>query len=342
MMRPQSPPYPSKYAALGGLPTVGVDVPICSVLIVLFIVGAACHMAIFQINRRRGHKFIMSAMLFGFCMARIVTQVMRIVWACYPRNVSVAIAANVFVAAGILLLFIVNLVFAQRIIRAGHPRLGWHPLFHWFFVAIYVLIVLTLAMLITTVVQQSYTLNANTKRIDRDIQLYGQTFFAVVSFLPIPLVILGLLIPRNQQLQKFGSGRWRHKIFILLGSSALLCLGAAFRVGINYAGGTRPRESPAGYQSKACFYIFNFVIEIIVVYAYILLRVDRRFWVPNGSHASGDYSRREDDLKLKTRGETELELSVLPEEEVFDDMTAEQLSHQVSRPKSEDVERHPR
>ena len=64
--------------------------------------------------------------------------------------------------------------------------------------------------------------------------------------------------------------------------------------------------------------------------------------MPNGSRAAGDYSRKLDDLKLQVRGETELELNVMPEEEVFDDMTAEELSHQLSRSKSEDVERHPR
>ena len=96
-------PYSPKIAAVGGLPTVGVDVPICSVFLVLFICGAAGNMTIFQLNKRRGHKFLMSGMLFGFCMARIVTQIMRIVWACYPTDVSVAIAATIFVAAGVLI-----------------------------------------------------------------------------------------------------------------------------------------------------------------------------------------------------------------------------------------------
>ena len=86
-------------------------------------------------------------------------------------------------------------------------------------------------MLITSVVQSFYTLNKNTKRIDRSIQLYGQTYYTIISFLPILLVIGGLVLPRATRVEKFGSGRFRSKIAILLAASVLLCLGAAFRCG---------------------------------------------------------------------------------------------------------------
>lgn len=70
------PPYPPTTAAVGGVPTIGVDVPISAVFMFLFLVAAAGHMTIFQINRRRGHKFIMSGLMFGFCMARTVTMIL--------------------------------------------------------------------------------------------------------------------------------------------------------------------------------------------------------------------------------------------------------------------------
>lgn len=321
------PPYPAKTAALGGLPTIGVDVPICSVFLVLFIIGAAAHMTILQINEKRKHRFLISGMIFGFCMSRIVTMVMRIVWANYPLNVRVAIASNIFVAAGVVLLFVINLLFAQRIIRAAHPRSGWHPLFHYFFIAIYVIILLSLCALITSVIQSFYTLNLNTKRIDRDILLYGVTFYAVISFLPIVLVIGGLVIPRKTRVEKFGSGRFRHKIAILLVASVLLCAGATFRAAVNYAGGTRPRTNPANYQNKACFYIFNFTVEILVVYLYILVRVDKRFHVPNGSHGPGDYSRKpETESEKDINNESAEGIHITSEEETFDLMSPEELA----------------
>lgn len=304
-------------------------------------------MTILQVNRARGHKFNISGMMFGFCMSRIVTMIMRIVWATRPTNIKIAIAASIFVYAGVILLFVVNVIFAQRIVRSCHPNLGWHVAFHYGFVSIYVLIVLTLLMLITSVIQSFYTLNGNTKRIDRDIVLYGQTFYAVISFLPFPLVIGGLVIPRKTRLEKFGHGRFRSKIAYLLSTAFLLCLGACYRAGVNYAGGDRPISDPAGYQSKACFYIFNFTIEIIVILIYIAIRVDKRFYVPDHSKKPGDYSRRDDYYSRKLE-EPKLDRigsrgnmgdMISPEEEVFDNMDPLEVPEHDSKDNEMDTEK---
>ncbi|KAK4696218.1 hypothetical protein P7C71_g1662, partial [Lecanoromycetidae sp. Uapishka_2] len=321
-----SPPYPPTNAALGGVPSIIPDVPLCVIFLVFYVAGAISHMTILQINSRRGHKFLISGMLFGFCMSRIATMVMRIVWATRPKNIPVAIAANVFVQAGIVLLFVINLLFAQRIVRACHPHFGWAPALHYTFIGLYVLIVVSLIMLITSVVQSFYTLNDNTKRIDRDIQLYGQTLYAIISFLPFPLVLFGLVVPRKTRVEEFGQGQFRTKIAILLTSALLLCLGASYRVGVNYAGGLRPRTDPAGYQGKAPFYIINFVVDIIVIYLYILVRVDKRFFIPNGSHQAGDYLRRDDFYARRQLGKSNASDNgearnggiFMTEEEVFD------------------------
>ena len=344
-MPQQHAPYPPKNAALGLTPTVGVDVPITAVFLFLFILGAIAHMTIFQLNMRRGHKFIMSGMMFGFCMARITTCVMRIVWATRPTHVPIAIAAQIFVAAGVVLLFVVNLIFAQRIIRASHPNSGWHPVFSKFFVFLYVLIVITLVMIITAVIQSFYTLNKNTLRIDHDIQLYGQTLYAVLAFLPILLILGGLVIPRNTRVEKFGSGRFRYKIYILSLSTVLLTLGAAFRVGINYKT-PRPRNDPAWYHSKACFYIFNFVVELAVIALYVLVRVDLRFYVPNGSRRAGDYSgknlpeKKISDESLRTMVGTGEESAgglgkIMSEGAVFDEAPEKGMEHEVDHEQPE-------
>jgi len=78
----------------------------------------------------------------------------------------------------------------------------------------------------------------------------------------------------------------------------------------------RPIANPAWYHSKACFYIFNFTIEWTVVALYALIRVDRRFIVPDGSSAPGHYSGR-------------TEIVVLSEEEVFDDDKSDEEGRNV-------------
>jgi hypothetical protein len=61
----QSPPYRPTVWSLGGIPTKNVDIPITAVFLLLYIIGAATHMTIFQLNKRRGHKFIFNGALFG-------------------------------------------------------------------------------------------------------------------------------------------------------------------------------------------------------------------------------------------------------------------------------------
>jgi hypothetical protein len=152
-MASSGPPYPSKIAGLGGLPTVDFDIPLTALFMCLFICGAATHMTILQLNSRKGHKFLASGALFGFCMARTVACIMRIVWATHPHNVRIALAANIFLNAGVLIIIVINLIFAQRILRAVLPHIGWHRAIHFAFLSFYASIILVLASLITVIIQ---------------------------------------------------------------------------------------------------------------------------------------------------------------------------------------------
>lgn len=281
-------PYPPRVAALGGQPTPAVDDPICGVLLLLFIGSAILNMAIFQVNRRRGHKFVLSALCFGFSMARITTCVMRIVWASRPTNVNVAIASNIFNAAGVLILFIVNLIFAQRLLRAYHPRFGWHRGVNYAYLFLYFSVIALLIMVITVTVMSFFTLDPDVLNICRKVQLFAGTYLAALAFLPIPIVLLAWAWPREDRPEKFGAGRLRTKVWLVVFTSAILAFGAGFRIGGNYD--TRPINNPGWFHHKAAFYCVNFVIELIVVYLYALMRFDRRFHIPDGSSGPGHYS----------------------------------------------------
>jgi hypothetical protein len=226
-------------------------------------------------------------------MARTVTCILRIASISIPTNIRLSIAAGIFVAAGVLLVFIINLLWAQRILRAFHPSVGWHRAISIIFTTLYVMIGLTLAVVITATVQNFYTLRPRTKFIDRALQLYGQTFLAVVSSLPILIVLLSLAIPRRSRPEKFGAGKMSVKIAILLAGSTLLTLGAWYRCGTSWQTPV-PRSQPLpGYFAKPCFYIFNFGVEILTVYLYAIVRVDLRFHVPDGAKGPGSYAVQE-------------------------------------------------
>ncbi|KAJ5584867.1 uncharacterized protein N7459_004667 [Penicillium hispanicum] len=281
-------PYAPTTASLGEVPTVHVDIPICAVFLVCFLSAGIGHITILRRNLSRGHKFIPSGVTFGFCMSRVVANIIRISWACRPTNVRLALAAQIFVAAGVLLLFILNLLYAQRMLRAAFPRLGWARPVSWAFKLLYVLVLCSIIMMITVIIQSMYTLNANTRRIDRDVQLYGVTYFAIVSFLPLPLVSAVLLFSRGRQVEHPGSGSWRAKGFIVLLVGFLLCLGASWRAATTWMPLTSAMHPP-WYDHKACFYVFDFGIDLSVVLIFLFGRVDQRFWVPNGSSKVRDY-----------------------------------------------------
>jgi len=290
--QPKKGPYPSPFTTTGLVPSIKVDVPISAVFLALFIVSAATNMTIFQINKRRSHKFLFSGLLFGFSMARITTLVMRIVWANYPRNANIALAANIFVAAGVLLLFLLNLIFAQRIVRSYHPRFGWNRAVGAAWKAVYFSVLALLIMVIITNVHSSFTLDVPTKMRERDVLRFAVVYLAVLAFLPIPIVVAAVLWPRpaGQKLDKFGQGRMRTKVRLLLFTSALLSLGAWFRAATTFV----PRlasEPVAWYHSRPAFYCFNFVVELLVVFTYVVSRFDKRFHVPDGSDGPGSYGK---------------------------------------------------
>lgn len=224
-------------------------------------------------------------------MARIVTCIMRIASIAIPKNLNINIAALVFTNAGVIILYIVNLLFAQRLFRAQHPRVGWSRIVSYSFRALYYIVVITIIMLITVVVQSLFTLNTNTHRIDRDIQLTGLTIFTVISFLPILITVAILLIPRQngRRPDKFGHGRWREKIVVLLTASFLICWGVCYKCGTLWMKPVPRTEPMPRYFNRAAFYIANFTVEIIVVFLYAIVRVDLRFWVPNGASKRRHY-----------------------------------------------------
>ncbi|KAF2721558.1 hypothetical protein K431DRAFT_246755 [Polychaeton citri CBS 116435] len=301
--RPKGPPYPPEYQGLGETPSVLPDVPVNAIFLALFIICGGLNMATLKINNARGKKFGMNGMLFGFCVTRILATTFRIVWANYPRNVQIGMVAMIFVYAGVILLFIANLFFTQRIIRCQHPHFGWLKPVGLVLPILLGIMVATVLSLIISVILEFYSLDPNVRTATRDIQCYGATFYAVVAFLPIPLVSISTIIRRlpsvrnTKPIDKFGQGSMRAKIAIVLVSSVFLTLGAAYRAGTNllnpvpiFIDGDRRRPAPHPYYfSKAAFYCFNFTIEISVVIFWLIVRIDKRFYTPDGANGPFSY-----------------------------------------------------
>ncbi|KAF2198349.1 hypothetical protein GQ43DRAFT_434360 [Delitschia confertaspora ATCC 74209] len=289
------PPYAAQNRAMGGVPTIIPDVPITAVYLLLYIGLVFLNNRIRKEQRVRAHKFVFSGALDGLCKLRIITMSLRIAWACRNTSVSLAIAAQIFVYVGTVILLIMNWFFAQRVIRAQHQSLGWSTAYRILHRGGLGALICSLLMLIVASLQQSFSLDPNTLHIDRALQLTGLTYFASFCFATTVLVLCSLLLPRKA-IDRFGEGRMRNNIAILIIGSTTLSVGAIFRCVAVWLPPTAVRlhngtfsQSP-WYFSTACFYIFNFTTEILVVILYILVRFDLRFHIPNGANGPGAYS----------------------------------------------------
>lgn len=86
---------------LGGIPTPTLDVPITAVFLIFFGLGAFLHITTYKANAKRGHKFLLSSLMFDFCMVRVVTCIFRILWAFIGLQApGVVLVANVFQNGG--------------------------------------------------------------------------------------------------------------------------------------------------------------------------------------------------------------------------------------------------
>jgi hypothetical protein len=265
------------------------DIPVCAALLALFLAAAAANVAIFRRNRGRGHKFLFSALLAAFCVARAAALALRCAWAVDPRSVRLGIAAQIFTAAGVVILFVTNLVFAQRVVRACHPFFGWRRAVTGGFGVLFGSAVGVLVAVVTATVHGFFEPDGSeAKAVDRMVQLVCGTYLALYAFLPVVLCALAVLVPGKYKIDKFGEGRFRTKVALLIFTASLLALGAGSRAAVAHY--TRPLSDPAWFHSKVCYYLFNFGLELVVVITYAASRFDKRFHIPDGSSGPWHYS----------------------------------------------------
>jgi hypothetical protein len=230
----------------------------------------------------------------GFCKVRLITMSLRMAWACYPRNISLGIAAQVFVYVGTIILYLCNWFFAQRVVRAQHPHIGWSTPYRILHRTGIIALIVALLMIVVASIQQFFTLDPTLLRVDRALQLAAFTYFGAFTLAPLGMILISVILPRKET-EKFGAGRLRNAIAVLFVGSFILALGQCFRTITGWLPAV-PLRNPQGqfspvpwYFSKACFYCFNFLTELLVVIFYAVMRVDLRFYVPDGAKKPGDY-----------------------------------------------------
>ncbi|KAI5236654.1 hypothetical protein E4T43_08503 [Aureobasidium subglaciale] len=298
------PPYAPTTAAVGGHPTIPTDIPVLSIFLILYILGAVSNMTIFQLNRRRGHKFLASWAMFGFCMARIVSMILRIAWTTRIHNARLAIAASIFLNLGVMVVYAVVLVLASRVLRAEQPSLGWNGAVRKGVKVTYVGIVVCVVLLLSFIIASVETLDQNVKTAALWVQRGANLYLLLLNCIAPIFLLLSCILPTSPDAENFGSASIKTKKLILATATFFCLFISGFRCGTIWAT-PRPASSPAWYDHRACFYIILLGFEIAVIFLFIFTRFDQKFWVPNGSNGVGDYSRKSSDDEISSGDDDE-------------------------------------
>lgn len=227
----------------------------------------------------------------GFCSARAITCILRIASTYQHHNINLLIATQVFVQAGVIPIYIANLFFSQRIVRATHPHLGWGKWFNAFFFSGLFIILATLLIVIVALVQTFFTRDRDILQMDRNIMLSGVTIFVVTAAMPILVTLGAILIPGQAAYEDFGTKGLSGKVSVLLLGSGLIFIGSLYRCVALWQPLVPVNEPLPGYLNRAAFYTVNFTVEVVVVLMYDLRRVDQRFYAPEGSLKCRSYEK---------------------------------------------------
>jgi hypothetical protein len=190
----------------------------------------------------------------------------------------------------------VNVIFTQRILRAIHPHFGWNARVSKFFLALLVSVPMIIVWNIISLTISFFTLNPRTLTTSHHLLLFGGSYNLFLCMFPIFVIGIASSIPSPTPIEKFGTGRFRYKVILLLFASFTLTVGTLIR--LIAAAWIFPIDAPGLIDSKTTFYTTGFMLEIIVVFIYAVGRIDLKFHVPDGCTGPGDYSRsstREED-----------------------------------------------
>lgn len=253
------------------------DIPPLAVFLALYAMAAVISVLLFEHHRRRRLSRTIPIILFLFSGERMLTCMLRIAWAHRLASVRLAVASQIFLQAGVLLLFLLNLIMAEMIWLGRKPRARTRLGLKAAIIMMSVLTVSSLIMVITSIILSVYTLNQKTISTCRDVQRAGATYFLFLSTMPLIMLAFASSSSSTPATEKHGLFHMESLRTVVTIISSLLCiLNAGFKTGVIWA---HPHSlfQPAWYHSKACLYAFVFTTEICVLVILYAARVDLRF-----------------------------------------------------------------
>ncbi|KAM0328088.1 hypothetical protein ACHAQA_005491 [Verticillium albo-atrum] len=289
------PPYLSPFPVPGLVPNTSTDIPVSAVLLVLYLASIISNILVLRQNKRRSTPFPFSILLIVYSVFRTVALVLRISYAAVQTNTNLAIAANIISNAGVIVIFVLNLLVSPSLMRrffGANGATGWRRKIST--IPFYAAIPFLPIMLLTTVNVTILTFFTTDTKVRLDCltaQKVAIVTFAIIAFLPAPFAaVVAALSPAEENnttanrgsfiartLHPDGSpGSLRGNALLMLFGSAVLTIGAAYRAATLLSPRRMPGD-PAWYHERPAYYCFNYGLELVVVFAYLVFRFDQRF-----------------------------------------------------------------
>ena len=210
----------------------------------------------------------------GYAVSCVMACALRICTTILSQNIKILVAYTVFLNIGVVLMFMLNLALARRLMRAKFPTLGVHPGCSLLFWGLCTLCALAIIMALAVIIQACFALDNRIKNIDRVVQLSALTTFAIISFIPLPIVTAALFQP-DVILRFFAYDRPIARVRLLLIATFTVCLSSSYRCGVTWLDPVPLIHPKPKYMHTACFYAFYFMSDFIVIAMHAVTRVDR-------------------------------------------------------------------
>jgi hypothetical protein len=295
-----SSPFAGVYPT-GGIPTDGTDIPASAVLLVVYLALAVVHGYLFFVKSKK--TFIPQAMTMGFCISRVVSMSLRIAWTANVTNKNIAIASNIFLNAGVLLLYIVNMLLTHRFILTIFPNLPTRKTAPYN-LAFFLYVGSSLPLLILVVVpgvQLFLSSDLSTIHIDRDILRFAQCYLTVFVSAPVIATITSSTIyffaSKKASGLRAGEVSLRAAVLFIAGS-LLIWIQAVKILQIFYTATPETAVSPPWFLRRPILYSGFFLPELLVVIIYAVASIRFRYQMPKREEQKETASNSSDNETL--------------------------------------------
>lgn len=267
------PHNPLNNAQIRAIPSAPVDVPLLAVFVTLHATAATISLLLAESRRRSGRGLAIPVITFLFSGERVLACAWRIAWASRPDSVPVAVASQVLLQDGVLLLLLLNLILAERLWldRQPGPRMRWY--LRVLLGGMSVLTISALVIVVVSVVMSVYSLDQGTIEKCRDVQRAAATYLVVLALAPVALILVAGLVSTMQIRHETTR---RFKVAIVLSSCLLCAIKTGFKAGVLWAW-PKPLFDPVWYHSRTCLYAFVLGTEVVALVLLLASRGDLRF-----------------------------------------------------------------